>query len=96
MCKKDEEGRLLLGETPVRKQSFSRINATWTGLRTNPGFRRDRPVINPVRQGMAHYINTTQLNPKWWCRWSFIVGDVKRQSLRLHIVGGIMNEIWLE
>jgi hypothetical protein len=68
---------------------FSVINVTWTGLRKNPGFRRDRPIINPLRQGMAHYINTMQLN-----RWRLRVGDVKQQSLRLHIVGGIMN--WLE
>jgi hypothetical protein len=53
----------LLGETPVRRQLFSAINVTWTGLRKNPGFRRNRPVINPLRQYMAHYINTTQLNP---------------------------------
>jgi hypothetical protein len=52
--------------------------------------------MNPLRQGMTHYINTTQLNPMNGGSVEVEKGDVKQQSLRLHIVGGVMNEIWLE
>ena len=64
LCKKDEEGILiLLEETPVRRQLFCDINATWSDQRTNRALRCDRPLINLWERSWPTILKTTQLNP---------------------------------